>query len=125
MKKHTVIVGLQHGDEGKGKISKILAEKCDYDCYVRFNGGPNAGHTIYCGDEKIVLHQLPCGIIRHKPCLISTDCVIDLVKLVKEINLLESKGFTDIRKYIHISKFCHVITPENIEQDINNNRIRM
>lgn len=119
----TVLVGLQHGDEGKGKISKILGELNNYDCYVRFNGGSNAGHTVYCGDQKIVLHQLPCGIINRKDVLISTDCVVDLIKLVKEIKLLESKGFTDIRKYIHISKFCHVITPENIEEDINNNSI--
>ena len=53
MKKQTILVGLQHGDEGKGKISKILGEQNDYDCYVRYNGGPNAGHTIYNNNEKI------------------------------------------------------------------------
>lgn len=119
----TVLVGLQHGDEGKGKISKILSEKNNYDCYVRFNGGPNAGHTIYNNNNKIVLHQLPCGILNYKNVLISTDCVVDITKLIKEINLLEIQGFTDIRKYIHISKFCHIITNDNIEQDKKNNNI--
>ena len=119
----TVLIGLQHGDEGKGKISKILGETNNYDCYVRFNGGPNAGHTIYHGDKKIVLHQLPCGIINYKNVLISTDCVVDIVKLIKEIKLLENIGFNDIRKYIHISKFCHVITDDNVQQDKDNNII--
>ena len=119
----SVLVGLQHGDEGKGKISKILGEKNDYDCYVRFNGGPNAGHTIYHNNKKIVLHQLPCGIINRKDVLISTDCVVDVDKLINEIKLLESIGFNDIIKYIHISKFCHIITKENIEQDNINNFI--
>lgn len=119
----SVLVGLQHGDEGKGKISKILGELNDYDCYIRFNGGPNAGHTIYHNDKKIVLHQLPCGIINNKEILISTDCVIDISKLIDEIKLLENIGFTNIKKLIHISKFCHVITTENIEKDKHNNKI--
>ena len=123
MKTQSVLIGLQHGDEGKGKISKILGELNNYDCYVRFNGGPNAGHTIYHNDQKIILHQLPCGIINNKDVLISTDCVVDLIKLIKEIKLLESIGYTNIRNHIHISKFCHIITDDNIQQDKNNNLI--
>ncbi len=121
--KQDILVGLQHGDEGKGKISKSLSDINNYDCYVRFNGGPNAGHTIIYKEEEVVVHQIPCGIFKNKPCLISTDCVVDIMKLIKEIKLLESKGFTDIRKYIYISKFCHVITDDNIQQDKDNNII--
>tara|TARA_Y100001980_G_C14528910_1_gene304667 strand:- start:215 stop:1198 length:984 start_codon:yes stop_codon:yes gene_type:complete len=118
-----ILVGLQHGDEGKGKISKCLADSNNYDCFVRFNGGPNAGHTIIYNEEEIVIHQLPCGVLHNKPCLISTDCVVDINKLINEIILLESKGFNNIRKHIHISKFCHVITDENIQQDKDNNTV--
>ena len=117
-----ILVGLQHGDEGKGKISKCLSESGNYDCFVRFNGGPNAGHTIIHNGEEIVTHQIPCGILNNKPCLISTDCVVDTTKLIKEITSLEDKGINVINN-LYISKFCHVITEENIQEDINNNTI--
>ena len=117
-----ILVGLQHGDEGKGKISKCLSEYDNYDCFVRFNGGPNAGHTIIHNGEEIITHQIPCGILNNKPCLISTDCVVDKNKLIKEIRMLEDKGIKVINN-LYISKFCHVITEENIQEDINNNTI--
>ena len=86
-----ILVGLQHGDEGKGKISKCLSDLNNYDCFVRFSGGPNAGHTIIYEDKKIVLHQIPCGILKNKPCLISTDCVVDIHKLKDEILSLQKE----------------------------------
>ena len=58
-----VILGLQWGDEGKGKIVDYFAK--DYDLVARFQGGPNAGHTLYVGDKKIVLHQIPSGIFHE------------------------------------------------------------
>ncbi len=122
MKKQTILVGLQHGDEGKGKISKCLSDINDYDCYVRYNGGPNAGHTIYNNNEKIVLHQIPCGILKNKPCLISTDCVVDIEKLTNEIKTLESIDI-NVKNNLYISNMCHIITKESINEDISNNRV--
>ena len=120
--KQDVLIGLQHGDEGKGKISKCLSDMNNYDCYVRFNGGPNAGHTIIYNNEEIVLHQLPCGILKNKPCLISSDCVVDIDKLKSEIILLESKGIKVIDN-LYISNMCHIITEESIMEDCKNNKI--
>ena len=122
MKKVTVLVGLQHGDEGKGKISYNLSKQNNYDCYVRFNGGPNAGHTIYVNDEPFVLHQIPCGIVNNVPCLISTCCVIDLKKLENEIQQLKKLNI-DVDKLLNISYNCHVITEGNINEDVNSNKI--
>jgi adenylosuccinate synthase len=118
--KQDILVGLQHGDEGKGKISYCLANEHPYDCYVRFNGGPNAGHTIIYKGEEIVLHQIPCGALKNKSCLISTDCVVDVDKLKDEIKLLESKGIT---LNLYISKMCHTITEESITEDNTNNQV--
>lgn len=118
----TVLVGLQHGDEGKGKISYCLSEDNNYDCFVRFNGGPNAGHTIYVNNKKIILHQVPCGIMRNVPCLISSGCVVDLNKLDEEITILKNNGI-DVRNNLHIAYNCHVITKTSIEEDSRTNII--
>jgi len=68
-----VILGLQWGDEGKGKIVDYFAK--DYDMIARFQGGPNAGHTLYVGNEKVVLHQIPSGIFHdHKENRKKTGC---------------------------------------------------
>lgn len=117
-----ILVGLQHGDEGKGKISKCLSDINNYDCYVRFNGGPNAGHTIIHKGHEIILHQIPCGILKNKPCIISTDCVVDTTKLQAEIKMLESNGF-DIKHNLYISNMCHIITEESIIEDYTINHI--
>ena len=67
------ILGLQWGDEGKGKIVDLLSK--DYDYVVRFQGGANAGHTIVVGDEKIVLHTIPSGVLNNKKCIIGNGVV--------------------------------------------------
>ena len=71
----TVIVGAQWGDEGKGKIVDLLAQDSDLVC--RYQGGPNAGHTIVVGDETYKIRALPSGIVRGKPCVIGNGCVVD------------------------------------------------
>src|SRR5580765_5380875 len=68
----TVIVGAQWGDEGKGKIVDLLAQDSDVVC--RYQGGPNAGHTIVVGDETYKIRALPSGIVRGKPCVIGNGC---------------------------------------------------
>ena len=104
-----ILLGLQWGDEGKGKIVDYLAPK--YDVIARFQGGPNAGHTLVIGGEKTILHTVPSGIMHDKPMnVIGNGVVIDPVTLVKEITTLESKGVTT-RSRLFISKKAHLILP--------------
>jgi adenylosuccinate synthase len=106
-----VILGLQWGDEGKGKIVDYLADR--YDIVARFQGGPNAGHTIIIGDQKFVLHIMPSGIFRkHITNLIGNGVVIDPIILMKEISSLEASGF-DVKKRLLISKKAHLILPSH------------
>ena len=118
-----IILGCSYGDEGKGKVVNTLMENNKYDLSVRFNGSCNAGHTVYKNDHKFVLHQLPVGILTENSyILISSDCLVDLPKLTKEINEIKSKGI-DISDRLLISRACHLITPEAIEYDQKNNLI--
>lgn len=104
-----VLLGLQWGDEGKGKIVDYLAPK--YDVIARFQGGPNAGHTLVIGGEKTVLHTVPSGIMHNGTLnVIGNGVVIDPVTLVKEITTLEAKGITT-RGRLFISKKAHLILP--------------
>jgi len=109
-----VVVGLQYGDEGKGKITDILSAKSDY--VVRFQGGDNAGHTVYAGDEKFVLHLLPSGVLQCKgKCIIANGVVVNPKSFIKEIEQIESRGLkTD---HIFISRRAHVIMPYHILLD--------
>lgn len=115
-----VIVGLQHGDEGKGKVAYNLIKKNNYDICVRFNGGPNAGHSIKDVSLDVVLHQLPCGILLNKTSIIGSNCVIDINKLLDEITYLERLGYRDIKKYLFISHNAHIIEDKHILQDKTN-----
>tara|TARA_Y100001970_G_scaffold294100_1_gene446850 strand:+ start:14817 stop:15830 length:1014 start_codon:yes stop_codon:yes gene_type:complete len=118
-----ILVGLQHGDEGKGKISKYLCAQNNYDLCMRFNGGPNAGHTIYKNESKIVLHQVPIGIIYGIKCLIGPTCVLDITKLEKELCDLENMGFDNVRNLLFISNNIHVIQSKHINEDCSNNKV--
>lgn len=109
-----VVVGLQYGDEGKGKITDVLSAKSDY--VVRFQGGDNAGHTVYAGEEKFVLHLLPSGVLQCKgKCIIANGVVVNPKSFIREIEQLESKGMrTD---HVFISRRAHVIMPYHILLD--------
>ena len=120
--KADVIVGLQHGDEGKGKVSLCLSKDEKYALCLRYNGGPNAGHTIYKNEKKIVLHQIPCGILEGLPSIIGSACVIDLVKLSMEMQQLKDIGL-DVDNLLKISFNAHVITNEHIIDDKQNDTI--
>ncbi len=99
------ILGMQWGDEGKGKITDIISK--DSDITVRFCGGANAGHTIYKGGEKIVAHILPSSILNNKVCVLGNSMVIHFPSLIKEINHLRSAWGIDIELYI--SDKAHVV----------------
>jgi len=104
-----VILGLQWGDEGKGKIVDFFAK--DYDVVARFQGGPNAGHTLYVNDKKVVLHQIPSGVF-HKGItnLIGNGVVLDPVTLKRECDLVASFGI-DLKKNLFIAERAHLILP--------------
>ncbi|HMP94495.1 MAG TPA: adenylosuccinate synthetase, partial [Phnomibacter sp.] len=95
-----VILGLQWGDEGKGKIVDYFAPK--YKMIARFQGGPNAGHTLYVNGEKVVLHQIPSGAFHEGVInLIGNGVVLDAVTLKKECDKVASFG-VDVRKNLFI-----------------------
>ena len=104
-----VILGLQWGDEGKGKIVDYFAPA--YDMVARFQGGPNAGHTLYVDGKKIVLHQIPSGIFHdNKMNLIGSGVVLDPVILKKECESVASFG-VDFKKSLYVSERTHLILP--------------
>lgn len=107
--KADVLLGLQWGDEGKGKVVDVLTPH--YDIIARFQGGPNAGHTLEFNNMKQVLHTIPSGIFREsKINIIGNGVVIDPIVFKKEIESLAQKGF-DITNNLYISKKAHLILP--------------
>jgi adenylosuccinate synthase len=104
-----VLLGLQWGDEGKGKIVDFFANK--YDLIARFQGGPNAGHTLYVEDKKIVLHQIPSGVFHQGTInLIGNGVVLDPVTLKRECGTVANFG-VDVKKNLFISERTHLILP--------------
>jgi len=104
-----VILGMQWGDEGKGKIVDYFAK--NYDVIARFQGGPNAGHTLYVDGKKVVLHQIPSGIFHEgKTNLIGNGVVLDAVTLKRECANVAALG-VDYKKNMFISERAHLILP--------------
>jgi adenylosuccinate synthase len=117
---HLIVLGAQWGDEGKGKIVDLFSDR--FDIVARYQGGHNAGHTVYVGDQKYVLKLIPSGILRPgKLAVIGNGVVIDPVALLSEIETLEAAG-VDVRQQLAISNRAHVIFPfhrlvERISED--------
>jgi len=106
-----VLLGLQWGDEGKGKIVDYLAAK--YDVVARFQGGPNAGHTLYLDGKKYVLHTIPSGVFRSNvQNIIGNGVVIDPTILCKEIDQLSTSGIEFLSR-LFIAKKAHLILPSH------------
>jgi adenylosuccinate synthase len=104
-----VILGLQWGDEGKGKIVDYFAPQ--YDIIARFQGGPNAGHTLYVNDKKVVLHQIPSGIFHQNTInIIGNGVVLDPVILKRECETVAAFGI-DVKKNLFISQRTNLIVP--------------
>ena len=109
MKQVDVVLGMQWGDEGKGKIVDVLTPQ--YDVVARFQGGPNAGHSIYFGDKSFVLHTVPSGIFRQgTQNIIGNGVVIDPLILMQEIHAIEQMG-VDVRASLRIAKRANLILP--------------
>ena len=104
-----LLLGLQWGDEGKGKIVDVLTSK--YNVIARFQGGPNAGHTLVFNEKKHVLHTIPSGIFHeNKINIIGNGVVVDPVILKKELINLDLEGI-DYKKSLLISRKAHLILP--------------
>lgn len=115
-----VIVDLQAGDTGKGKVAHALAN--NYDVILRYNGGSNAGHTVYHDGKKIVTHQVPIGVLYGKRSIIGPGCVVNLSKLEQEIKELNNVGFnTD--GLIFVDERCHLVLDKHIEEDSSESKI--
>ncbi len=110
----TVIVGAQWGDEGKGKIVDLLAQHADLVC--RYQGGPNAGHTIIVGGETFKLRNMPSGILAGKESVIGAGCVVDPEVLVQELDDLEARGVAT-EGLVHVSGNAHLIMPWHVAID--------
>jgi len=107
---NTVVVGLQWGDEGKGKIIDWLSSDCNF--VVRFQGGNNAGHTVVINGRKFIFHLIPSGILRKgKVCVIGNGVVIDPEVLIGEITQLKKEGVQVSPRNLKISLFSHLIMP--------------
>ena len=109
-----VVVGTQWGDEGKGKIIDVLADRADY--VVRFQGGNNAGHTVVVNGEKFILHLLPSGMLHgNGKCIIGPGVVVDPKVLLKELDTLAEKGAKI--DHLFISDRAHIIMPYHVRID--------
>jgi len=111
-----VIVGAQWGDEGKGKIVDIYMESAEV--VTRYAGGPNAGHTLVVGDEKLIVRLLPSGILRPGTlCVMAQGMVVDPTVLIGEIDELHRRGHKDIESRLLLSDRAHLILPYHIQID--------
>ena len=118
-----VIVDLQAGDTGKGKVCNTLSQiQNEYTHVIRYNGGGNAGHTIYKKGKKMVTHFIPSGIVNGVKSIIGPGCVVNPIKLLQEIQQLESNG-VEVIGNLFIDKRVHIITPEHIDKDSTDTKI--
>jgi len=109
------VVGLQWGDEGKGKVVDILAENSDV--IVRYSGGANAGHTVVIGPKSFALHLLPCGVVRPQAiCVISNGAVIDPETILEEIDTVSKEGMV-LKGRLFISENAHVVLDYHKKED--------
>ena len=120
------VVGGQWGDEGKGKIVDHLSSTMDL--VARYQGGANAGHTVYMGDQKIILHQVPSGVLRSNcRCVIGNGMVLDPIGIVEELGILDQHGI-QYQDRLFISYYTHIVTPihkaiDKAQEKASNNRI--
>src|SRR5205809_1970208 len=103
-----VVVGAQWGDEGKGKLVDVLAERADL--VVRYQGGANAGHTVNTGAGEFVLHQIPSGILQGAVCVVGNGVVLDPEQLFAELDALAARGVRTEQK-LHVSDRAHLTLP--------------
>ena len=111
-----VVVDLQYGDCGKGKVTHHLCKSGEYTHVIRYNGGCNAGHTIYHEGKKFVTHHIPSGVFFGIKSIIGSGCVVNPIQFFKEYNELKNAG-VKIKGKIFIAENAHIITEEHLEED--------
>ena len=116
-----VLLGLQWGDEGKGKVVDVLTPR--YDAVARFQGGPNAGHTLEFDGKKYVLRSIPSGVFQNDTNLIGNGVVLDPVLFREEAEALCESGI-DLKKSLKLSKKAHLILPTHRLLDAANERAK-
>jgi len=120
-----VIIGTQWGDEGKGKATDFLSKNAHY--IVRYQGGNNAGHTIYIGEKKYVFHLIPSGIIeKNKKCIIGNGVVVDPEAFIQELKVVHNQHIkTEGRLFV--SENAHIVMPYHKMIDANreNSKIKI
>ncbi len=117
-----VVIGLQHGDEAKGKVTHHLCKSGEYTHVLRYNGGCNAGHTIYHEGRKFVTHHIPAGVFYGIKSVIGSGCVVNKKQFFKEIGELEEGG-VNTKGLIFIAENTHVITDAHLEEDGKDTKI--
>jgi len=116
-----IVVGLQHGDEAKGKVTHHLCKDGDYTHVLRFNGGGNAGHTIYHNGIKFVTHYIPAGVFHRIKSVIGNGCVVNVRDFFKELEMLRKGGIDT--SLIKIASNCHLITTDHLAEDNKDKKI--
>lgn len=122
MNKIDIIVDLQYGDSGKGKVAHFLCKTKKYTHVLRYNGGANAGHTIFHKGVKFVTHQVPVGVFYGVKSIIGSGCVVDPVELAKEIRELK-KGGIDVKGKLFVAKNAQVVTAAHKNEDCKDKKI--
>jgi adenylosuccinate synthase len=117
-----VVLGIQHGDEAKGKVTHYLSKNKNYTHVLRFNGGCNAGHTIYHEGRKFVTHHIPAGVFYGIKSIIGPGCVISPEHFFEEIRELEDAGIS-LHGKLFIAKNAHVITGNHLQEEITESKI--
>ena len=120
--KADIIVDLQYGDCGKGKVTHHLCKNGDYTHVIRYNGGCNAGHTIYHQNKKYITHHIPCGVFFGIKSIIGPGCVVNALQFLKEIKELEAGGVTTTG-LIYIAGNTHVITDKHLAEELTEKKI--
>jgi adenylosuccinate synthase len=117
-----VVVDLQAGDSGKGKISNALVQSGEYTHSVRFNGSNNAGHTIYKDGKKIVTHSIPAGVLHGVKSIIGPGCVVNIDHFFSELEEIRSAGINP-DGLVYIATNTHIITDSHLEEDRRDTKI--
>ena len=117
-----VVVGLSYGDEGKGKVTHHLLKTGDYTHCIRYNGGCNAGHTIYHNNKKFITHHIPAGVFFGIKSIIGSGCVVNLEQFNSEIRMLHAVGI-QTKGLVFIAENAHIITDEHLKEDRMDTRI--
>ena len=116
-----IVVGLQHGDEAKGKVTHHLCSEGGYTHVLRFNGGGNAGHTIYHNGRKFITHYIPAGVFYGIKSIVGNGCVLNPQHFFEELEVLRSAGIDT--SLIKIAKNCHIITNDHLNEDGKDQKI--